>query len=98
MAVEREPARRPDVDEIGRNTRAARIVDPPMRKIGGRKKRCVDDEQRKADVQQRRGNLAVASSNRRAGWGRSHAASCSRRPRLGGARTLSSIGPIALRK
>src|ERR1700677_1164568 len=88
MALEREPARRPDIDEIGRNAGTVSIVNPPMRNIGDWKKRGVDDQQHKADVQQWRGNLTVARRNHRAGWGRGHATSCSR-----GARALAERAP-----
>ena len=56
MAIEHQLACGPDVDEIGRDAQAIFVKNPPMRKIRRRKEHGVDDEQREADIEERRGN------------------------------------------
>ena len=53
VAIEHEAPGGPDVDEIGRDAQALFVEYPPMGEECRRKKRCIDDEQYKAHVQQR---------------------------------------------
>src|SRR5262249_13565204 len=55
-AIEYQPARRPDIDEIGGDAEAGWIVDPPMREPGDREIHRIDGEQHKAGIEQRRRN------------------------------------------
>ncbi len=51
MAIEHQASGGPDVDEIGRNPEAVRIVNPPVREVRRRVIGNVDDEQHKAHVE-----------------------------------------------
>ena len=53
VAIEHEAPGGPDVDEIGRDTQALFVEYPPMGEECRRKKRCIDDEEYKAHVQER---------------------------------------------
>src|SRR5258708_29503518 len=65
MAIEHQPAGRPDIDEIGRDAQPVFVVDPPMGEIRRREERRLDDEQNKAQVEQRGGNRALLREDRR---------------------------------
>ena len=58
MAIQHEPARRPDVDEIGGNAEPACLPDPHARDVSHREIAGVDDRERKAGVEQRGRNCA----------------------------------------
>ena len=66
-AIEHQTPGGPDVDEIGRDAEAIRIVDPPVRKIRHHAERQVHHAQRKAHPQEPRGNLRLLRRGLRSG-------------------------------
>ncbi len=94
MAIEHQAPGGPDVDKIGRDAEALVVEDPPMGEIGRREERGVDDEQHKAQIEQRDGNRCLLRNHRRGVCCGGHAASSGARNQRA---RLQPIGQTALK-